>query len=426
MDAPPDDIDALRAALAEARARAEAAEAEAAAARAKASGDQALIAHLRLEVEKLRRQLFGTRSERTARLLDQLEFQLEELEASAGEDEAAAERIAGASARRKPSRKPFPAHLPRERVVLPAPTSCPCCGSTRLSKLGETVTETAERVPARWKVVQTVRERFSCRDREAIAQPPAPFHPTPRGWAGPNLLATVLFEKYGQHQPLNRQAERFAREGLEVSLSTLADQVGHACATLAPLGALLDRHVLAAGRLHGDDTTVPVLAKGKVATGRIWVYVRDDRPFAGRAPPAAIFRYSRDRSGEHPEAHLAGWAGILQADAYAGFNRVYDPTRAPGPVLDALCWAHGRRYLFELADVAANARRGKQATPISPVALEAVRRIDRLFDLEREILGMPAERRLEIRRERAKPLVDGLEAWMRGQRAAMSRHAPVA
>ncbi len=431
MDALPDTIDALRAALIEARGRAAVAEADAAQARAERSGDQALIATLKLQIEKLQRDLFGRRSERTSRLLDQLEFQLEEAEASASEDDLAAEQAAKVTgqvrpARKTPTRKPFPANLPRERVIIPAPTVCPCCGSTRLCKLGESITETAERIPARWKIIQTVREKVSCRDCETISQPPAPFHTTPRGWAGPNLLATLLFEKFGQHQPLNRQCERFAKEGMEISLSTAADQVGAACGVLKPLIDRLEAHVLAADRLHGDDTTVPVLAKGKTDTGRIWVYVRDDRPFGGEAPPAALFRYSRDRGGGHPEAHLAGWAGVLQADAYAGYNRLYDASRQPQPVAEALCWAHARRKFFELADIAANKRRGKAAPPISPLALEAVRRIDPLFDIEREALGRSAADRLAVRSELSKPRIEELETWMRAARAGMSKHAPVA
>jgi transposase len=253
------------------------------------SGTEALIARLKLEIEKLRRELYGSRSERKARLLEQMELHLEDLEADATEDESAAEHAALQSQtvrsfeRRRPSRKPFPEHLPRERVISAAPESCPCCGSTKLSKLGEDVTETLEVIPRQWKVIQTVREKFSCRQCEAITQPPAPFHVTPRGFAGPNLLAMVLFEKFGQHQPLNRQSERYARKGVDLSLSTLADQVG-ACATaLRPLHSLIEEHVLKAERLHGHDTTVPILAKGKTDTGRAWVYVRDDRPSA--APP---------------------------------------------------------------------------------------------------------------------------------------------
>ena len=230
--------------------------------------------------------------------------------------------------RQRAVRKPFPAHLPRERVVVPAPTCCEACRSGRIAKMGEDVTETLEVIPRRWKVIQTVREKFTCRDCERISQPPAPFHPTPRGWAGPNLLATILFEKFGQHQPLNRQAERYAREGVGLSLSTLADQVGACAAALAPLHDRIAGHVRAAERLHGDDTPVPVLAKGRTDTARLWVYVRDDRPFGGGAPPAALYRYSRDRRGEHPAAHLAGWSGILQADAYAGFGSLYASDRS--------------------------------------------------------------------------------------------------
>jgi transposase len=280
-----------------ARAQAAAVSAEAAAANARAdlSNTEALISHYKLEIEKLRRQLYGTRSERTERLLEQMELQLEELEATATEDELAAEKAAARAQtaqsfqRKRPSRKPFPDHLPRERVVIPAPANCPCCGSDRLSKLGEDITETLEVVPRQWKVLQTVREKFSCRACETITQPPAPFHVTPRGFAGPNLLAMILFEKFGQHQPLNRQSERYAREGIDLNLSTLADLVGACTSVLQPLHALIEAHVLAAERLHGDDTHVAILAKGKTIKGHIWTYVRDDRPFGGRAPPAALY-----------------------------------------------------------------------------------------------------------------------------------------
>ena len=308
--------------------------------------------------------------------------------------------------------------------MIAAPQSCPCCGSTKLSKLGEDVTETLEVVPRQWKVIQTVRERFSCRRCEAITQPPAPFHVTPRGFAGPSLLAMILFEKFGQHQPLNRQSERYAREGVDLSLSTLADQVGACAAALRPLHALIERHVLAAERLHGDDTTVPILAKGQTVTGRVWVYVRDDRPFGGKDPPAALFYASRDRTREHPERHLAGYAGILQADAFDGYNRLYLPDRKPGPIVEALCWSHARRKFFELADIAANARRSKTATPISPIAFEAVRRIDALFDIEREINGLSAAGRLAARQERSAPVgrrARGLDARRARQSFASRR-----
>lgn len=282
-------------------------EAQALAARAQAlnSRSDVLIARLRLEIEKLKREIHGSRSERKARLLQQMELQLEELEADASQDELAAELTARSSTvrafeRKRPSRKPFPDHLPRERVVIAAPRNCPCCGSGRLAKLGEDITETLEVIPRQWKVIQTVREKFTCRECEKISQPPASFHVTPRGFAGPNLLAMVLFEKFAQHQPLNRQSERYAREGVDLSLSTLADQVGACAVALKPVHALIEAHVLAADRLHADDTTVPILAKGKTDTGRIWTYVRDDRPFGGQSPPAALYYASRDRRQEHP------------------------------------------------------------------------------------------------------------------------------
>ncbi len=409
-------------------------QAEAAAARAQAvnSNTEALIAHLKLEIEKLRRELYGSSSERKARLLEQMELQLEDLEAAATEDEIAAEEAAAgvqtvrSFQRKRPSRKPFPDHLPRERVVIAAPESCPCCGSGRLSKLGEDITETLEVIPRSWKVIQTVREKFSCRSCETITQPPAPFHVTPRGFAGPNLLAMILFEKFGQHQPLNRQSERYRREGIDLSVSTLADQVGACTTALQPLHALIEAHVLAAERLHGDDTTVPILAKGKTVKGHIWTYVRDDRPFGGYDPPAAVYYASRDRRHEHPVWHLRGFAGILQADAYDGYNELYEPSRSPGPITSALCWSHARRQFFELADIAANARRGKTAAAISPIALEAVRRIDVLFDIERGINGLSAEERLRVRREKSAPVLTALEAWLRDERARLSRSASVA
>jgi transposase len=426
----PEDIDALKAVLFAERARATRVEAELVVAKAKASDDRALIAHQQLQIAKLTRQLYGQHSERTVRLLDQMELAFEELESSATEDEIAAESAVAkttnvaAFTRKRPARQPFPEHLPRERVIVPRPTACLCCGGDRLRKLGEDITETLEVIPRQWKVIQHVREKFTCRDCEKISQAPAPFHVIARGWAGPNLLAMILFEKYGQHQPLNRQAERYAKEGVPLSLSTLADQVGACCAVLTPLLRRVEAHVFAAARLHGDDTTVPVLAKGKTDTGRCWVYVRDDRPFGGPDPPAAMFYYSRDRAGAHPQAHLAGYAGIFQADAFGGYNKLYGLDRKPGPLLEAACWVHARRPFFVMADVAENARRtaqGRTSGVISPLALEAVRRIDALFEIERSINGHSAERRRAVRQELSAPLVAELERWLREQRAKLSR-----
>ena len=409
-DTLPDDIDALKAALlAERSARLES--------EARAAGAEAMVAHLKLLIARLKHDRFGASSERGRKLLDQLEIQLEDLETIAAEVDATVEQQTTpvrSTARGKPVRGPLPAHLPRERVLLPSPSACPCCGG-RLSKLGESVTETLEMVPRRWKVIQTVREKWSCRTCEAITQPPAPFHPIARGRAGPNLLATILDAKFAQHLPLNRQSEIYAREGIDLDVSTLADWVGACTATLAPLVTLLRQHVMQAERLHGDDTTVPVLAKGKTTTGRLWTYVRDDRPFGGSDPPAALFFYSPDRTAAHPQHHLADWRGILQADAYAGFSGLYDPARQPGPVLEAGCWSHGRRKFFELAQINK-----------APLAVEAVRRIDAIFAAERTINGLPTDPRLAVRQETIAPLVGDLAAWMRAARSKLSRHAAVA
>jgi transposase len=407
----PDELDALKAALAaerEARHQAE----------VRAASAEALVAYYKLQIAKLRREQFGQSSERGRKLLDQLELQLEEAAASAAEDDIAAAPLASTTVhpftRRKPVRAPFPAHLPRERAVIPGPAACPCCGG-RLAKLGETITETLEVVPRQWKVVQTVREKFTCRACETITQPPAPFHVIPRGHVGPSLLAMILYAKYGEHQPLNRQSESYAREGIDLDVSTLADHVGAGAAVLSPLTELIRRHVFAAERVHGDDTTVPLLAKGKTITARLWTYVRDDRPFAGPDPPAAAFFYSRNRAGEHPARHLAGYAGILQADAYAGFGALYDGRRKPGPITEAACWSHSRRKFFELADLRK-----------APLAVEAVRRIDELFAIERTINGMPAGDRLAMRQRESRPIVAALEQSMRSERARLSRHAEIA
>ena len=444
VDSLPDDMETLKALVIAARVdganaektaaaaciRAEMAEAEVARAVADAASAQALIAHQKLLIEKLKRELYGSRSERGRKLLDQLELELEEMEASAREDELAAERAAKsagttfvpAHTRRKPVRKPFPEHLPRERVIVPGPTECPCCGSTKLAKIGEDITETLEVIPRQWKVIQVVREKFTCRVCEKISQPPAPFHVISRGRAGPNLLAMVLHNKFALHQPLNRQSETYAREGIDLPLSTLADDVGSCAAVLAPLADLIRAHVFRGERIHGDDTPVSLLAKGKTATARLWVYVRDDKPFGGPAPPAAVYFFSRDRVGDHPERHLAHYGGILQADAYAGFNRLYEPDREPAPIAEAACWAHGRRKFFVLADIASKAR-NKKPVVVSPIALQAVKRIDAIFAHERAINGQSAEQRAAYRREQIAPLVTDLEAWMRAERAKLSRHA---
>ena len=384
---------------------------------------------LKLTIAKLQHNRFGASSERTSVLMDQLELQLDELVARRAE-ETASDEIAAATAaaqapdgtaaklpkvRNVPARRPLPAHLPRERVVVPAASTCPCCGGDKLRKLGEDVTETLERVPATWKVVQHVREKFSCRSCEKIAQAPAPSHPIARGRAGPVLLAEVLFNKYGAHLPLNRQSQIFAREGVGLDVSTMADWVGAAAATLMPLRDAIEKHAHAAERLHVDDTTVPVLAKGKCRTGRLWTHVRDDRPFGGKTAAVAVFYYSPTREGEHAERQLAAYTGICQADAYSGFNGLFVDGRKPGPIIEAACWSHSRRKFFELA------RLRKM-----PIAIEAVVRIDALFAIEREINGQSPAQRLAVRRLRSKPLVDNFEQWLRGERKKLSPKGPLA
>src|SRR5262245_24844218 len=324
-DSLPTDLAAAHALIIEQREALLAAAARASAAESEARFRALVIEKLKFTIAKLRHQNFGQSSERGA-VLEQFELQLADLEADASQAEAAAQMAAAAASekvtvqlfeRRRPVRCPLPEQLPRERIVYPAPSACPCCGGV-LHKIGEDVTETLELIPRQWKVIQHVREKFSCRSCESITQPPAPSHPIARGRAGPQLLAHILFCKYGLHLPLNRQSDTFAREGIELDVSTLADWVGAAAATLMPLVEVIQAHVFAAERIHADDTTVPVLAKGRTRTGRLWTYVRDDRPFAGPDPPAAVFFYSPDRSGEHPERHLTSYAGLMQADAYAG------------------------------------------------------------------------------------------------------------
>ena len=324
-----------------------------------------LIEKLKYTIKKLRHERFGQSSERGA-LLEQLELQLADLEEDAAEAEAAAVAAAEkitvpAFERRKPARRPLPEHLPRERVVYPAPSACPCCGGTSLRKIGEDVTETLELIPRQWKVIQHVREKFSCRACEAITQPPAPSHPIARGRAGPELLAHVLFAKYGLHLPLNRQSAVYAREGIELDVSTLADWVGAAAATLMPLVEAIRAHVFAADRIHADDTTVPVLAKGKTAH-RPAVDLCPRRPAVWRARSAGRGVLLLARPWRHASRAASGrYAG---SDAGRRLCRVQPAVRGyrkPGPIIEAACWAHARRKFFDLARINK-----------APIAIEAV------------------------------------------------------
>jgi transposase len=394
----------------------EAAKAEAALAKAARIALEVEIEQLKFRIAKLTQARFGASSEHGAKL-DQLALALEDLQESAAElDEAATiAEAAGAPSttvrafeRRKPARRPLPDHLPRHRLVHPTPSACACCGGG-LRKLGEAVTESLERAPARWFVVQHVREKMSCARCEAITEAPAPFHAISRGRAGPNLLAEIVFAKFGMHLPLTRQSRMFEREGVDLDVSTMADWVGAVTANVAPLITPMVEHALAARRIHCDDTPVPVLAKGKTRTGRFWVIVRDDRPFGGTDPPVAVYIYSPDRRGEHPQGFLGGFTGVLQADAYSGFGQLYKQGRPRGPIFEAACWAHGRREFFRIAEL-------KKA----PMALEAVRRIDALFAIEREITGASPELRLAVREARSRPLVVDLERWMRENRRKLS------
>jgi len=361
------------------------------------------IEHLKLVIEKYRRMLFGTKSEKLAGELEQFQLQLEELETSEAAEQAAEENIpqtqAAARSLRRPRRKPLPEDLPREVLThLPEHDCCPDCGGA-LRQFGEDVSEQLERVPATFKVIRHVRPKFACNHCERIVEAPAPSRPIERGLAGPALLAHVLMSKYGHHLPLYRQSEIFAREGVDLDRSTLAGWVGATSELLAPLVAALRDHVMAARKLHADDTPVPVLApgNGKTKTGRLWTYVRDDRPAGDVTPPAVWFAYSEDRKGEHPRQHLKNFTGALQADAYAGFHHLY----GAGRIYEVACWAHARRKFYEI-----------HALHPSPTTSEALARIAALYAIEDEIRGKPAELRREVRQSRAKPILDQLHKWL--------------
>jgi transposase len=375
------------------------------------------IENLKLLILKLKRMHFGPRSEKYGRDLQQLELRLEDLEAS----QAAAEPppiVPATMARkqeapRKPARRPLPAELPREtETIAPEHQVCPDCGGT-LRPLGEDVSETLEYVPARFKVIRTVRPKLSCAGCSQIVQAPAPSRPIDRGLAGPGLLAHVLVAKYADHLPLYRQSEIYRREGVELDRSTLADWVGGASRTLQPLVDAVKKHVLDGENLHGDDVPVPVLepGNGKTKTGRLWTYVRDDRPAGSDAAAAVWFAYSPDRKGEHPAGHLQNYSGILQADGYAGFNKLY----ATGRIVEAACWAHVRRKFHDLYQ----AHR-------SPIAKEALERIGQLYGIEQEIRGRSPGERRGVRQVQSRPLLEAMHVWLKATLSKLSQKSDVA
>jgi transposase len=359
------------------------------------------IESLKLQLLKLRRMQFGNRSEKREREIEQLELWVEELEAAATQRSSVLAEQAGfppAPSIPKPRRE-FPAHLAREtQTIVPQESCCPDCGG-ELKHLGEDVCEMLELEPVRFKVIRHVRPKLACARCDTIVQAPAPTRPIERGMAGPGLLAHVLVSKYGDHVPLYRQAEIYAREGVELDRTLLAQWVGQVNALLTPLTDALRAHVFAADVVHADDTPIPVLApgRGKTKTGRLWTYVRDERPAAGKVAPAVWFAYSPDRKGEHPQRHLEDFTGILQADGYAGYSKIYDG----GRVIEAACFAHVRRKFVDLAELHK-----------SPVAAEALNRIGELYGIEQEIRGRPPDERRAVRRERSSPLLDALKAWM--------------
>ena len=409
----PSDPEALRAFAAACQAELAATSAELKAAQLAVQLRTLEIEKLKFQIAKLRRMQFGRSSEKVTRQIEQLELQLEELETAEAEEITQAdaeERPAPVRARGKAKRKPLPEHLPREEVVHePADNSacsCPACGGG-MAKLGEDVTEVLDYVPGRFQVIRHVRPKYACKACDAISQAPAPAMPTPRGRATPALLAHLLVSKYCDHLPLYRQSEIYARDGVDLDRSTLCDWVGQAAWLLQPIVDGIRRHVFAAQKIHGDDTPVPVLSPGlgRTKTGRIWVYVRDDRPFCGTAPPAAAYFYSPDRSGEHPAKHLASFTGFLQADAYAGFDALYRPRQTPAGLIanagitEVACWAHCRRKFHDFWGA-------KQ----SAAAKEAIDRIGAFYDIEAKARFAPTEERL-AHRAKAVSLVDDFFDW---------------
>lgn len=374
------------------------------------------IESLKLLILKLRRLQFGHKSEKRAKEIEQLELWVEELETA--DAQITCELVErGASAppvRSAPKpRREFPAHLPREEQIIDPPQhACPDCGGV-LKHLGDDVSETLELEPVRLKVIRRVRRKLACASCDTIVQAPAPARPIERGMAGPGLLAHVLVGKYADHLPLYRQSEIYAREGVELDRTLLAQWVGGVSALLAPLTDALRKHVFAADVVHADDTPIPVLApgRGKTKIGRLWTYVRDERPSAGEVAPAVWFTYTPDRKGEHPQEHLRHFTGILQADAYGGYSKIYES----GRVTEAACWAHVRRKFVDLHELHK-----------SPVAAEALDRIGALYAIEQPIRGRSPDERRAVRQEHSRPVLDALHAWFEQTLATLSQKSATA
>lgn len=375
--------------------------------------DKQEIARLTLLLAKLRRALFGQKSEKLTHQIDQLQLELEELQINQGERAQTIESIQAPAARPAPQRRPLPEHLPRDiQEHFPEAAACPDCGGG-WTRLGEDVSEMLEYVPASFRVIRHVRPRLACRCCERMAQAPAPSRPIARSFAGPGLLSHVMVAKYLDHQPLYRQCQIYDREAVDLSESTVGDWVGATHHLVRPLLEALQRYVFSATKLHTDDTPINVLApgSGKTRQARLWVYTRDDRPSGETAAPAVWFRYSPDRKGIHPQTHLKDYTGILQADAFAGYDKVY----ASGRVIEAGCWAHARRKFHDI--------HVRQATPITTHVLE---RIAAIYKIESALRGSPPHCRQATRQEQAKPIVTALHAWLREQLPTLSRKSDTA
>jgi transposase len=375
--------------------------------------DQAEIQSLKLQLAYLKRQQYGQSSEQLSKRIGQLELTLEDLEAAAT---TTALSPSEPTAQGRSARRPLPADLPRENIVhpplLPDGCSCPSCGGA-LKPLGEDVSEMLEYIPSRFKVIRHLRPKLACARCDKIVQAAAPPRPIARGIAGPGLLAHVLVSKYADHLPLYRQSQIFARSGIDLDRSTLADWVGGAHELLAPLVEALADHVLAGTHLHADDTPYPVLAPGtgKTKIARIWAYVRDERSWGSEVPPAVLFRYTPDRKGIHPRTHLSQFSGALHADGYAGFDRLFET----GRIHEIACWAHARRKFFDLYEATG-----------SPIAREALDRIGGLYGIEAEIRGKPPDERRAARQARAGPLLDDLRSWLLGTTRQLSKKSDAA